>query len=130
MTTAFDDHGRDVARIGTDLGAVTADTHVHVMAAVVDRKAQCAKRFRPIRRQNKAVTPGFQAGEAALDEVDASSHGGEVNPPLGGGSSLDVATSDLSTCWKNSIARLRLLLASTHVCTTPLNVEPCDVRAM
>ncbi len=38
------------------------------------------------------------------------------------------ATSDISTCWKYCMARLRFPRASTHACTTPLSVDPCEVR--
>ena len=40
-------------------------------------------------RQDQAVAPGFQPGEAPLHKVDAARHRGKVNP-LGGGAALDV----------------------------------------
>ena len=55
----------------------------------MNRKTQCTKLFRPMRRQDHAVAPDFQPGEAPLHQVYAARHRGKVNA-FGRGATLDV----------------------------------------
>ena len=99
-----------------------------MQTTVVDRKCQHAKCFRPVRGQNKAIATGLQPGETPLHEVDTARHGREVYA-FGRGAALDVGNVGFQSLLKNSNARSRFARASTQVCTTPLSVEPCEVRA-
>jgi len=60
-----------------------------MVTAIVNRKAQSTKRFRPMWRQDQAVATGFKTGEAPLYEVDAAGHGSQMDA-LGGRAALDV----------------------------------------
>src|SRR5690348_4880701 len=86
---AFNDHRWNIARIHADLGSLTADSHVEVVATVVNRKAQRTQLLGPMRRQDQAISAGFQACEAPLHKIDTARHRGEVNA-LTCGTALNV----------------------------------------
>ena len=78
-----------VGRIHTHLGRASGDRQVQPIAAEEDRHPQRAKTFRPHRVEDQPVRADLQPGETALQQVDASGHGGDVNP-LCRGPALDV----------------------------------------
>ena len=78
---------------------------------------------------NRSTSPaGPHAGQAAQHDVDRAGHGPEVDA-LGGGAALDVGDIALQRPLQEppGLARVRYR-ASTQALTTPLSVEPCEVR--
>ncbi len=89
VSPAFDIYRCHVRRVGGDFGSSAMNPQMQPMTAIPDRKSQHSSAFRPHRAEHQTITPGFQAGETALQEVDAAGHRGQVNA-LGGGTALAV----------------------------------------